>query len=183
MRSLSRCIDLARSATRAPVPCQRQERLHTAEDTQPQYIEIRPAEDDTGLSFQAVYLRFDLPLAPLRRKRGFNRCIIETNPVRHFFEFRKAAVFSLCEPGIQICTSALCQHHHKSLPQLIGHLQIKMARSDLLHRLALFLIELTRLTDEEPGCTCWGEATFDDRLGRQGRRNFENVCGSIECQD
>src|SRR5260370_38151298 len=56
---------------RAPVPCQRQERLHTAEDTQPQYIEIRPAEDDTFLKFQVVYLRFDLPLAPLRRKRGF----------------------------------------------------------------------------------------------------------------
>ena len=71
MRSLSKCIDFALSVTRAPVPCQRQERLHTAEDTQPQYIEIRPAEDDTFLKFQVVYLRFDLPLAPLRRKRGF----------------------------------------------------------------------------------------------------------------
>jgi len=62
-------------------------------------------------------------------------------------------VFSLDQPGIQIRASPLCEHHHKSLPQLVGHLQVEMALADLLNVLALFLVKLLRLTDYEPGCT------------------------------
>ena len=39
--------------------------LDPAEDAQPQEIEVRPAEDDAFLQFQAVHLCFYLTLTPL----------------------------------------------------------------------------------------------------------------------
>jgi hypothetical protein len=38
--------------------------LDTAEDTQPQEIEVCPAEDDSFLQFQAVDLCFHLSITP-----------------------------------------------------------------------------------------------------------------------
>jgi hypothetical protein len=95
MRSLSRCIDLALSATIVQFHASAKRDYTRQRTRSPSQIEIRPAEDDAFLKFQAVHLRFDLPLAPLRRKRGFNRCIIETNPVRHFFEWRQGRCVQL----------------------------------------------------------------------------------------
>ncbi len=90
--------------------------LDAAEDTKPEEIKIRTARDDPLLKFQAVDLRLDLPVAPFRRKSCADGGRIEANPLCHFAQFSKAALFSLDEPCVQILCSMLGQHHDKLLP-------------------------------------------------------------------
>ncbi len=113
---------------------------------------------------------------------SFDCCVIEANPFRHLFEFGKAALFSLGQPGVQILVSTLPEHHDEALSQLVGGLQIEMRLTTLLNRLALFLIELLWLTDKKPGSTGRGHAARDTAFGRQSIRNFKCVSGSIERQ-
>src|SRR5947209_11735106 len=108
------------------------------------------AEDDSGLSLQAIDLCFGLPITPLRSKGGSYCRIVLANPIGQLFEFGEPAVCSLNQPAIQISFSTLCQHHHKPLSQLVRSLEISMALEDAFNMAALFLIKLVGLTDKEP---------------------------------
>src|SRR5437868_13725797 len=52
-----------------------------------------------------------------------------------------------------------------------------VALADLLNGLALFLVKLLRLADEEKGRTRRGHTTCHAGLGRQRIRDFNRLCG------
>ncbi len=58
--------------------------LDATEGALPQEVEVRPAESNSFLQFQAVDLRFHLSVIPLRGERRFDSGIIVANPFRHF---------------------------------------------------------------------------------------------------
>jgi hypothetical protein len=135
--------------------------------TQSKQIKIGPAKHQPFLKLQAVDLSLHLPVIPGRRAGGADGGIISTNASGKALEFDNPALFGLHEPGIQITASSLSQHQHKPLAEIVSHFQVGMTCSDVLDLLALLLIELDGLTDEEPRGACGSHTVLDRWLGRQ----------------
>jgi len=86
--------------------------------------------------------------------------VIAADALCKAFEFTNATLFRLDEPPVQVLSTALSQHHDKSLGELVGSIQIRVSGSDAFNVLALLPVKLIRLADTEPGGSGWGHSAF-----------------------